>query len=245
MLRPISSRPRAIGSDRPPPAAARMGAEGRRATEPRAPCPTTIHDRGTSPSRLVPRSLLLVALALALGCGLFEPRDVEAPDEGTGALGRPPLSPGDVIHNLQEAVRAKDVELYRSALADSGWRESFHFVADPALALDREGDWGYDEEVAAWRNLCAQLELVDSPAPVLALSSADSTQFGDSASFGADYFLELDPQRDGLGGTWAGTLRLALSRHPGTGDWAIHRWEDWSADSTAGWTRLKQEFLWP
>jgi len=197
-------------------------------------------DRGGPAPRLrLPAALALAALAA--GCGLFEPRDVEPPDDTAGPEGRPPLTPGDVVHNLREAVQAADVELYRAALAGSGWRGEFRFVADPALAAG----WGREEELDAWRNLTDQLELAGGEAPRLTLSAADSTLFGDSASYSADYFLRLDPAREPLPAQWAGRLRFTLGRHPDTGDWAIHRWEDWSSDSLAGWTRLKQEFLQP
>lgn len=238
----LSIRRRADAPDRPAPAGP-GGAGAARRRLPEFPGIESLRGRGTRP---VPRPLPFLALTLlAAGCGLFEPRATEAPDDTTGAIGRPPLSPSDVIHNLRAAVQAADVELYSQALADSSWRDEFRFVADPALALDGQSVWGYDEEVAAWRNLADQLELADAPAPRLSFSSADSTLFGDSASFSADYFLELDPDREPFDGVWSGTLRFTFSRHPETGDWAIHRWEDWSSDSTAGWTRLKQEFLWP
>jgi hypothetical protein len=198
--------------------------------------------RGAGAS-LAPRLVALAGLLLA-GCALFEPREVEAPGGDGGPSGRPPLSPSDVIHNLHAAVQAADPQLYASALADSGWRQGYRFLADPALAPEG-GFWGRDEELAAWRNLCERLQLTGAVAPRLALIASDSTLFGDSASYSADYLLQLDASLATLGSRWAGSLRFVLSRHPQSGDWAIHQWEDWSADSSGGWTRLKQEFRWP
>ena len=151
-----------------------------------------------------------------------------------------------MIHNIQEAVRVLDRTNYLGALAQEDWEHPFLFVADPQL-VDRtllEG-WGIAEETGYWYNLVEQFETAESGAAhELLLAAVDSTYYGDSAAFHADYLLLMDHQRDGLPTQFEGSIRLLLTRNGELGDWAVSRWEDFAADSTGGWSRLRVEFAW-
>lgn len=185
---------------------------------------------------------LFLATALA-GCALFEPRDSQQPDDGDHLAWRPPISPDAVLANLATVVAALEPVVYGELLADSGWTRPFRFVADPAVA-GQGLSWGLEEELAAWQRFCDHYEALQAR-PSLHLLRTDSLTAGDSASYTADYRLALPASAGRSDEAWAGTLRLGLSRNLLNGDWAIHRWEDWGADSLPSWTQLKQVFLWP
>ena len=192
------------------------------------------------------RLSLFALLLLPLGCGLFESRDAEDPSGDTTAEWLPPITPGAVIHNIQEAIRVLDRTNYLSALAQQDWQQPFSFIADPQLvegsALE---NWGLAEETGYWYNLVEQLETAESGAAhELLLAAVDSTLYGDSAAFHADYLLLVGHQRSGLPTQFEGSLRLMLTRDNEVGDWAVSRWEDFAADSSGGWSRLRSEFSW-
>jgi hypothetical protein len=194
--------------------------------------------RSSLPLRLFP--LLLLAWG---GCALFEPRGSERPDHGVDVDWRPPISPDAVLQNLATAVGALEQNLYPELLADSGWARPFQFVADPAGAGGATA-WGLEEELACWQRLCDHYDAAQI-LPALALARTDSLTSGDSASYTATYRLDFPAAPSLEAASYAGTLRLSLSRNLRTGDWAIHRWEDWGGDSLSSWTQLKQVFLWP
>lgn len=199
--------------------------------------------RGAGPHRPASRPFLFLGLLVACGCALFEPRDSRRPDEGEELDWRPPISPDAVLENLGTVVQALEPGLYEELLADSGWARSFRFVGD-AAASGGETHWGLEEELGAWQRLTDQYRAAEVR-PLLSLLRTDSLLAGDSASYSVDYRLDFPASADQLAGSYAGTLRLTLSRSLRTGDWAIHLWEDWGADSLASWTQLKQAFLWP
>jgi hypothetical protein len=190
--------------------------------------------RGADRHRSVPRPLLL--LPLLAGCALFEPRGSEPPLDTDPVDWRPPRTPDAVLANLDAVVEALDPALYEELLADSAWALPFQFSGDPA-ASGGDTRWGLEEELQIWQALTDQHHGAAAE-PRLSLTRTDSLFAGDSASYTADYLLDLADSR------YAGTLRLTLSRSLRTGDWAIHHWEDWGADSLSSWTQLKQGFLW-
>jgi hypothetical protein len=194
------------------------------------------HLRGADRLRSVPRPLLWLPLLLVMGCALFEPRDSEPPLDTDPVDWLPPRTPAAVLANLGAVMEALDPVLYEELLADSAWARPFQFTGDPA-ASGANTDWGLAEELQVWQALTDQHHNAAAD-PRLALARTDSLLAGDSASYTADYLLEL------AGTRYAGTLRMTLSRSLRTGDWAIHHWEDWGADSLASWTQLKQGFLW-
>lgn len=199
--------------------------------------PRHLHDpRGADRLRSVPRPLLLLAPLLVAGCALFEPRGSEPPLDTDPVDWRAPRTPDAVLANLDAVVEALDPALYEELLADSAWARPFRFTGDAAFG-DGATDWGLDEELAVWQALTDQHHGTAAE-PRLDLARTDSLFAGDSASYTADYLLDLAATR------YAGTLRLTLSRSLRTGDWAIHHWEDWGADSLVSWTQLKQAFLW-
>lgn len=206
------------------------------------------HDRDASAGRGAGRlrsaaRLALLSLLLTGGCALFEPRDSQRPDEGEAIDWLPPLSPNAVLTNLATVVEALEPHLYQELLADSGWVRPFRFVADPAVSVP-EPSWGLEEELTCWQALSDRF-LAEQTLPALALLRTDSLLGGDSASYTADYRLDFPAGQTQAAAAYAGTLRLALSRNGRTGNWAIHRWEDWGGDSLASWTQLKRGFLWP
>jgi len=195
---------------------------------------------GGRPGRL---PLCLLWPLLLGGCALFDPRGSERPDDGEDLDWRPPISPGAVMENLATVVEALEPVLYGELLADSAWALPFRFVPDPAAGLDGM-PWGREDELACWQRLCDQYQAAQVH-PALLLTRTDSLAAGDSASYTAAYRLDIPASAGNPAAAYGGLLRLSFSRSLLTGDWAIHRWEDWGADSLASWTQLKQEFLWP
>ena len=180
---------------------------------------------------------------LTAGCALFSPRGSESPDDGETINWLPPLSPDAVLVNFAAVVAVLEPHLYEELLADSGWTWPFRFVADPASA-GQTPTWGLEEELTCWQRLSDQ-HLASQTLPTLLLQRTDSLLAGDSASYTADYHLAFPAGQALEAADYAGTLRFSLSRNLSTGNWAIHRWEDWGADSLPSWTQLKQAFLWP
>lgn len=199
--------------------------------------------RGAGHFRPASRPFAFLGLLLICGCALFEPRGSQHPDDGEDLDWRPPLSPDAVLQNLGTVVGALEPTLYEELLADSGWVSAFRFVGDEA-ASGGDRIWGLEEELGAWQRLTDQYN-ADQVRPTLQLMRTDSTLTGDSASYTADYWLQFPAAAGRAAAQYAGTLRLGLSRNQRTGDWAIHVWEDWGADSLSSWTQLKQAFLWP
>jgi hypothetical protein len=190
----------------------------------------------------------VVCLAGLAACGLFEPRDSQAPD--TGALGDylPPSSPDNVLHNLQEAIRFLEVVPYRELLADSGWSTPFTLLPDAEEYLSLQGlPWGLEEEDAFFRSLAGHFTTL--PAGVahelLLDPGARFDQFGDSALYVSSYTLRMQHGVTSLPETFSGTLSLLLGRRQQSGDWAIQRWQDQAADTGSGMTHLRVAFRGP
>ncbi len=186
--------------------------------------------------------LPLLVLLLMASCSLFEPRDGELPlDEGEIDW-RPPLSPGAVIHNLDQVLLNLDRLRYDEVLTDSSWASPFQHLGD----RENQGnglptDWGREEELLWWQRFCDQFRQAGLE-PDFALLRVDSSQTADSASFTIDY--AIDVPGSGAIDSYSGQLRLSLSRHLQTGDWGLHRWEDMGSDTSRSWTTLKQDYLW-
>jgi hypothetical protein len=196
-------------------------------------------------SRRVFLLFLIVGIVAISGCGLFEGRDVVGPDNQSNAFWVPPLSPGNVIHNFKEVLRVVDRTNYSALFTDTLWSAPFEFVADRQFqAYEDMLGWDSEREIFYWDRLADHVLNSAGGGISLVLQSADTTLYGDSASYYADYLLTIDSFKDFESVSYSGIMEFTLIRHHESGDWAISRWEDLASDTTDSWTNLKWEFYW-
>ncbi len=192
---------------------------------------------------------LLAFCGLALGgmsaCGLFEPRESEAPLDGGSGQYLPATSPSNVIHNLQEAFGLLEVFSYLQQLSDSGWTESYSFVPDAGEYQAIAGQpWGRGEEEAWLENLSSLFGTLPADARhTLTFGLETSTeQYGDSALQVTGYTIRVEHGLESPPELFSGTASLVFARSADSGDWGLIRWIDQAADTGQGATALRVAF---
>ncbi len=181
-------------------------------------------------------------------CGLFEPRESEAPLSETTGQYLSATSPENVLHNLQEAFGLLEVFPYLQQLADSGWIQSFEFVPDAEEYQALSGQsWGRAQEEAWLQNLANLFSTLPGSARHRLDFDSDPAieQFGDSALFVSPYTIVVEHSLDSPSESFAGTASLVFARNGDTGDWGVIRWRDQAADTSAGATALRVAFRGP
>ena len=173
----------------------------------------------------------------------FQTRTPEPPTQSRGTL-ITPLTPEAVITNLRNAVVEQNLVNYSRSLADPSRGGTFRYQADPAVENSRPGlfaDWGLEKE----KHYFGQLSAALPPDSVRSLifTAESVTTLGDSAIFIEDYQLNVHhtEQAGGIAQRYAGQGRFIL-RRDNLGEWAIHRWSDFSTGSTPTWSALKASF---
>jgi hypothetical protein len=184
----------------------------------------------------------LFGLLTVIGCGVFEPREPEAPSQ-SGLNYRPPTDPTIVIANLQNAIDQKSIANYMSCFTDPvRTSQQFAFIpASDALALYGGvlQRWTLTEEQAYFQNLVAR-----SPGNAfssLTLQLESSSVSADSVIYSYNYalvFEHSDPSfpRTAKGITWF-TLRPDNNNF-----WAIQRWTDFTTPNAVSWSHFKGKF---
>ena len=196
--------------------------------------------------RLISRpALLLWALCLVLqaGCGLFEPRDPEAPSQG-GLNYRPPTAPEIVIANLQSAIDQKSSANYINCFTDpSKTGRLFEFIPAVEASAVYPGifdSWSRTEEEAYFQNLIAKS--IPNSLSSLLLKLNTSVVTPDSVLFDYDYTLTFEHTDPSFPMTAKGRLQFSLATD-NSNFWSIHRWQDFkSATDEATWSLFKGKF---
>jgi hypothetical protein len=194
-----------------------------------------------------PATAVIFSTALFVsGCeNPFQTRTPEPPTRSRGTFA-PPLSPGAVLRNLRNAVIEQSLVNYSRSLADPARGGNFRFDADPVVENsqpDLFANWGLEEEKQYFSQLNANHVLPPDSLRSLSFIAKDTTTFGDSAIFVEDYQLEIHhtQQAGGIARRYAGQARFTL-RRDSFGEWAIHRWADFSTSATPTWSALKGSF---
>ncbi len=196
--------------------------------------------RGICRFPLIPLLLSVFSLLLLIAsCSLFETRDPEDPGTTTVPVFIQPDRPQDVIQNLQNAVRALNVDNYRRCLTES-------FVYEPSsVAQSSNPDiwqgWGFTEEEVYFNNMRAEAEGLSGHE--LQLENRRFVQISqDEEQFDADYRIKVQHNRQGLPVEAEGRIRLFISRDE-FGNWAIASWSDAAEGSEFTWSDFRAAFL--
>jgi stringent starvation protein B len=186
--------------------------------------------------------VVFLAAALAGGCGLFEPRDPEEPNQSSLNF-RPPTDPDIVITNLRSAIEQKSVANYTACFADaSRGAPPFVFIpsADAAAIYGATlGSWTLQEEQEYFQNIIARSN--QQANATLALTLKTTTVSSDSVVSAYDYVLVFEHNDTGFPKTARGSLQLTL-REDASNFWMIQRWVDFKTTDDISWSHFKGRF---
>ena len=197
----------------------------------------------TAPGRSA--ALLLLAAGLAEGaggCGLFEPRNPEAPTQSSQTF-LPATDPLIVISNLQSAVEQKSVPNYVQCLADPlASVHLFLFVPSSEGAAQYASlfrNWSTAEEQAYFQNLTTRT----TPTSISKLDLTEKTRSlaADSALLEYDYTFTFENTVAGFPSRASGNLQFALQRSS-SNIWTIYRWTDLKTTNDITWSLFKGKF---
>lgn len=191
--------------------------------------------------KILNKSMLGALLLLLLtSCGIFSTRDPEEPGSTSVPVFEQPDQPQNVIQNLENAVRALNVDNYRRCL------DADNFEYDPSgIARNSNPEvwerWGFAEEEVYFNNMRSEadglsghdLQLTDGE--YVSISS-------DEHQFEAEYQLTIQHNRSGLPEEARGRIRLVMGRDE-SGKWAIETWIDSGEGSDFTWSDFRAEFL--
>ncbi len=183
---------------------------------------------------------LFLLLLMTASCGLFETRDPEDPGTTTVPVFIQPDRPQDVIQNLQNAVRALNLDNYRRCLA------SETFTYQPSSRVQGENPdlwagWGYTEEEVYFNNMRAEAEGLSGHE--LRLQNPRYIQISpDQEQFDADYRITVQHNRQGLPVHAEGKMRLIIVRDE-SGNWSVEAWSDAAEGSDFTWSDFRAAFL--
>jgi hypothetical protein len=185
---------------------------------------------------------LLHAAALSAGCGLFEPRDPEAPGQSSLDF-RPPLDPSIVITNLQSAIDQKSSANYASCFSNpaTGGRRFVFLPSAEAAAQYGPAftDWANAEELAYFENLISR-SAPNADAQLL-LVMRSSVVTGDSVVYSFDYTFRFEHNDPGIAQTARGNLQFTIAPDAAN-RWSIHRWADFKTGEDISWSVIKGRF---
>lgn len=183
---------------------------------------------------------IAVVGTLVLSCSLFETRDPEEPGTTTVPVFIQPDRPQDVIQNLQNAVRAMNLDNYRRCFEGEAFSyqpSSGAQSSNPDLWLG----WGFPEEEVYFNNMRAETEGLSGHE--LRLEDRRFVQISqDLEQFDADYRITVQHNRQGLPVVAEGRMRLIIVRDE-SGNWAIESWSDAAEGSDFTWSDFRAAFL--
>ena len=186
--------------------------------------------------------VLLLVAGTAGGCGLFGPRDPEAPNQSSLNY-NPPTEPAVVIANLQSAIEQRNQANYVSCFSDAS-RGAQLFVFIPAADAAAHyggalGDWTLDDERAYFQNLIARSG--QQAYASLTLTLKTTTVTSDSVVSAYDYTLVFEHNDASFSRTARGSLQFTF-REDASNFWAIQRWVDFKTTTEVSWSDFKGKF---
>jgi hypothetical protein len=189
-------------------------------------------------------ALLTALVIVSLACdSLFSTREPEPPENPQSSW-VPPLSPDQVLSNLQNAVSERNVENYVRCLINPGLSSRiFVFEPDPEVAAnypDLFQEWNRETE----RNVMQQLVALVPADSAFYLTYTETVQeivAPDSAVMIRRYRLGVHHREAGIPQTYEGLAEFWLTPDQ-QGEWAIYHWIDNSVSQSPSWSGLKASF---
>jgi hypothetical protein len=169
-------------------------------------------------------------LVLAASCGVFEPRDSQQPEEGSGGtVYVQPQEPGIVISNLVAVMVEAPHTNYPELFSDD-----FTFIPDPDDVLTLESiygqgvyeGWDTDVEVTVGERLFSRYYLA-----LLDLDDGTVTEDTDS-TYAVLHQYRLDILGDSGWSDFRGAANFRIKRDPSDNLWYIDEWQDFRTEAS-------------
>ena len=175
------------------------------------------------------------------GCdSLFSTREPEQPISRQSNW-IPPISPQQVVLNMQNAVYERNVDNYIRCLIDSAYSiYRFSFFPDLQIAADHAAvflDWDRRREQSVMKQAFSLVPAVKVSNLIFTDETWEITS-SDQAIFGAQYTLELQHSQTSLDTIFKGYATWNLAQD-NRGEWAIHTWIDNQVTNARSWSFLK------
>ena len=189
-------------------------------------------------------SIFFILLLFSIsGCDLFSTREPELP-ENRQSNWIPPLSPDQVILNLQNSFYERIAENFIRCLVDTAYSEAVYvFDPDPEVAVEYFSvfeNWSLQNEEAVIRQLFSIIP--DENTAFLVFSEENWELYGsENAIYAAQYRLELHHTQPGIDSVFQGFLIYHLSPD-NRGEWSVTQWIDNGISGSESWSRLKAVF---
>lgn len=183
---------------------------------------------------------LVFIASMMSSCSIFETRDPEEPGSTTVPVFIQPDRPQDVVQNLENAIRAMNLDNYRRSLS----QELFQYEPSSEAQSsnpDLWHGWGFSEEETYFNNMRSEAEGLSGHDIELQNRSQVRVD-SDIEEFQADYTLTVEHNRQGLPTEARGSMRLQISREE-DGIWEIISWEDASDGSDFTWSDFRAAFF--
>ncbi len=184
---------------------------------------------------------LLIALFIS-SCSVFETREAEEPEDGTGTPFIQPEQPSQVVENLINAVENMNVQNYHRLITEQG------FLFEPssdARNSDPElwSNWGYDEERDYFSNLSSSASGLSGHQ--LQLENESSSQDSDTEfQYEADYTVTFVHDRGSDVAPTVAEGHMILYMERSEDDlWEIVEWYDFSEGSNFTWSDFRSTFI--
>ena len=186
--------------------------------------------------------LYLPVVFLLASCSVFETREAEEPDDGSGTPFIQPEQPSQVIVNLVNAVGDMNVQNYQRCITDEGFE--YHpnqgsQSSDPELW----SNWGFDEERDYFSNLSSSTSGLTGHQ--LQLENESERQDSDTElQYEADYAVTFVHDRGSDVAPTVAEGRMILYLERGDDDlWEIVEWFDFSDGSSFTWSDFRSTFI--
>jgi len=174
------------------------------------------------------------------GCGLFDTRDPEPPDQG-GFDYVPATVPSIVLSNLVNAIAQKNSDNYMRNFTDPAVTgKPFIFIpsTEASTVYPNVREWTYANEREYFQNLVAKADGFSN----LALTARDSVIGPAEATYNFDYVFSFQHTDASTFPTSAtGNLQFILTPDA-TNIWSIFSWSDFSTSSDITWSSFKGKF---
>lgn len=196
------------------------------------------------------RALLPLLLVFLLSsCGIFDTRDPEPPQTGSGYIWQDATTPDILLDNFEGTVEALDAENYKRIFISetdepqsSGTTPSYFFIPSTSTNFPV---WNTEAE----RNHISRLksELLNNARLTFTLNVTQQRQTSTTRiGVDANYTIFIPSESGDVPNTVTGSMVLALElvrTERGTNEWRILSWIDNPATSeTYTWTDLKARF---
>ena len=198
----------------------------------------TVNKPGTTKPLRMLLCCLLGALFLCTCDSLFSTREPEPPINPQSSW-EPPLSPDQVLVNMQNALFERNLENFNRCLADPQNQRFFVFVPDQEVANNYPTvfpDWTREDE----RRVMQQVFSIVHADSALFLSFPETVSeiiTSDTAVYIRRYHLEIHHSQPTPPVVYEGQTEFWLADV--NGEWSIYRWTDFAVAEFSPWSLLK------